>query len=251
MTTGKEMNKYFMYVLLLAATGVNQCGITREMGRTVEAAPEGLSGLEQACRVQDTIRNMMIQKAAATILYEDETYEVTATLFVEKDSIIYLSAVYSGFEIMRASVEHDSIKVIDRMNRIIYRTPLQKKFGYQQPMNFRDLQNIVSKYFICREMSHSRNGSGENISFEFDEEYIKKRIIFDREDLTLRTFEFYHSRTDEYLMGERTVEGLKIYSNFIVGNIEIIAKEGTTVYNHDVDVSMEVNPNRYTFIELQ
>lgn len=247
----RGISRSLFFILLMSSIGMQQCRITRDIQRKVEPDVEGLGGMEQVCREQDTINNMMIYRAEAVVLFENQKYEATATLFVDKDSIIYISAVYGGFEILRASVEHDSIKVIDRMNRVVYRTPLHKRYGYQHPVNYRDLQSVMSKYFLCREMSYARDDFRENITFSFDEKYNKKRIIVDREDFTLKTFEFYHSRTNEYLMGEKTENGLKIYSNFMIGDIEINARAGSTVYNHEVDVKMEVNPNRYTFIELQ
>ena len=248
----KRINKTLFFILVLSGIGLQQCRITRELQRIIEPEPEGLAGLEDVCSRQDTIESLMISKAEAVIIYEDETYEVTATMYVEKDSIIYLSAVNSGFEIIRASVEPDSIKVIDRMNRVVYRTPMYKKYGYQHPFNYRDLQNIISKYFLCREIRHARDDFEKCITFDMDGDYsYKKRIMINRKDFTLKTFEFFHSRTDEYLMGENTEKGLKIYSNFMIGNIEVIANGGSTVYNQKLVVKMDVNPNRYSFIELQ
>lgn len=266
-----KSNSYLVIILLAAAMGLPQCKAAREMqrssepsmeeserGEKVEKVEEGSKQIrpeitvsEKICMTQDTLRNMMIHGAEALIAFEDEKYEVKVTLFVEKDSIIFLSAIYSGFEIIRASVEKDSIKLIDRLNRIVYRTPLNKEYGYQHPVNYWDLQCIVSKYFLCRELDHMEEGSGESVTYDFDEKYVKKRIVADKKDLSMRTFEFFHRRTNEYLMGEKTREGVKIYSNFMIGNIVITAGSGTIVYNHDVDVKMEVNADKYTFIDLQ
>ncbi|MFO7934017.1 MAG: DUF4292 domain-containing protein [Bacteroidales bacterium] len=243
-------NKGF-FILLAAGIMLQQCRITREIQKVISPEPGGLAGLEEACIRGDTLRSMMIREAEAWIVYEGEQYEVSTTLYVEKDSIIYLSAVKSGFEILRASIEPDSIKVIDRMNRVVYRTAMYRKFGYQHPFTYGDLQNLISRYFFCREISHAKDDFENSIAFEMDQETRKRRIIVDRDDFTLQTFEFYHRRTDEYLMGEKTEAGLRIFSNFIIGEIEIIGRGGITVYNHHVDVKMEVNPRRYSFIDLQ
>ena len=112
-------------------------------------------------------------------MFEDERYEVTVTLFSRKDSIIYLSAVNNGFEIIRASVEPDSIKVIDRLNKTVYRTSLNRRFGFQNPVNFSDLQNIFSRYYLCDDMDRAKEDSVKNLSFEFEDRYIKKRIYLD------------------------------------------------------------------------
>jgi hypothetical protein len=243
-------NKGF-FILVVAGISMQQCRVAREIQMVIEPEPEGLAGLEKACIREDTLNSLMIHEAEARIIYEGDQYEVNTTVYVEKDSIIYISAVRGGFEILRASVEPDSIKVIDRMNRVVYRTAMHRKFGYQHPFTYRDLQCLISRYFFCREIGHAQDDFEGSIMFDLDQDYQKKRIIVDREDIILKTFEFYHSRTDEYLMGERTDEGMKIYSNFMIGEIEVTASGGNTIYNHHVDVRMEVNPRRYSFIDLQ
>ncbi len=65
-------------------------------------------------------------KAESLIITEDERYEATVTIYAVKDSLIYMSAVNSGFEILRATVEPDTIRVIDRLNKVVYQTPVKK-----------------------------------------------------------------------------------------------------------------------------
>lgn len=245
------MSRNLLFIIVLAGIILQQCRVTRELQKSEDPTPTGIEGLKQVCMAQDTIKSILISKAEAILIFDDERYEVTITLFSKKDSIIYISAVNSGFEILRASVEPDSIKVIDRMHRIVYRTPLYKRFGYQHPVNFRDLQNVISQYFICDDMELARDDYGENISFEFDENYIKKRIFLNRTDLRMNKFEFYHSRTNEYLMGERIEGGYKTYSNFIITDFEIVTSGGVIKYNQEREVKMDVNHEKYSFIELQ
>ena len=87
--------------------------------------------------------------------------------------------------------------------------------------------------------------------FEFDESNIKKRIILDRAELDMRIFEFYHQKTDEYLMGERQEGSFKIYSNFMITKFEIAATGGEMTFNRDINVKMDVNPRKYTFKEIR
>ena len=211
----------------------------------------GMEGMVQKCLAQDTIHSFLISKADAMLMFDNERYEVVVTLYSKKDSIIYLSAVNSGYEIIRASVEKDSIKVIDRLNKIVYRTPLERRFGYQFPVNFKDLQNILSGYYLCDDLDLARDDQNNHLLFEFDEERIKKRISLDRTTLYMNTFEFYHHQTNKYLMGERIENGFKIYSNFMITEFEIIARGGSITYNREVNVKMNVNPRRYTYTELR
>jgi hypothetical protein len=213
--------------------------------------PLGMEGLEARCIGSDSIQSLLIKKAEAILTYDGERYEVNLTLYSKKDSIIYLSAVNSGFEILRAAVDHDSIKVIDRMNKIVYRSPLLRRFGYQYPVNFRDLQNLIEERYLCKYLDIGRDDQVNSIVFEFDEKNIKKRILLDRQNMGMRIFEFYHRITDRYIMGERQGEALKIYSNFMITDIEIIATGGERFFNRDIKIKMDVNPRKYTFTELR
>jgi hypothetical protein len=199
----------------------------------------------------DTIQSILISKVEALLTYEDERYEVSLTLYSRKDSILYLSAVNSGYEIIRASVDHDTIRVIDRMNKVVYRTPLQRRFGYQFPVNFNDLQRISSFYYLCGDLSGYDDPDQSPVVLEFDQPSIKKRISLSRGAVQMDVFEFYQQQTGQYLMGERIDGGFKIYSNLMIANFEITARGGALVYNQDLKVKMDVNPRRYSFIDLQ
>jgi hypothetical protein len=52
-------------------------------------------------------------------------------------------------------------------------------------------------------------------------------------------------------MGERIEGGYRIFSSLVVADFEIVARGGTISYNRDLEVKMDVNPRRYTFIDLQ
>jgi hypothetical protein len=245
------MNKIHGILLLFALLLLCECGAMKEALQPKVPELPGMEGLMQNCNGSDTIQNILIKKAEAILTYDSERYEVTITLYSKRDSIIYLSAVNSGFEILRASVKHDSIKVIDRMNKIVYSTPLQRRFGYQYPVSFNDLQNLIARFYLCDELQLGRDDMEKSIVFDFDERYIKKRIIINRTNLDMSIFEFYHQKTDRYLMGENLGDSFKIYSNFMITDIEIIASGGERTINRDIKIKMEVNPRKYTFTELR
>jgi hypothetical protein len=245
------MNDPKGFFLILGSVLLIGCGPGKSLFKAETPALTGMEGMIQTCMGSDTIHDILISKVEAVLTYEDERYEVNVTVYSKRDSIIYLSAVNSGFEILRASVKQDSIRVIDRMNKIVYRAPLQRRFGYQYPVNFRDLQNLIAGFYLCDDLESGRDDRTSHLVFEFDEAYIKKRVILDRTDLKLSLFEFYQQQTDRYLMGERMQDAFKIYSNFIIGDIEILASGGERSLNRKVDVKMDVNPRRYTFTELR
>lgn len=245
------MSRFSWIFMLVALLLLNECGSLKVITEPERPEMGGMQAMIQNCATGDTAQSILIKKAEAILIYDDERYEVSLTLYSKRDSIIYLSAVNSGYEILRASVKHDSIKVIDRMNKIVYQAPLERKLGYQYPVSFQDLQNLIAGYYLCDDLHFAEDDQKANILFDFDENYIKKRIVLNRMGLELKLFEFYHQRTDLYLMGEKLENSFKIYSNFMITDVEIIASGGERSFNREVNVKMEVNPRKYSFTELR
>ena len=106
--------------MLFALLLLNECSAMKEVLKPETPELHGMEGLIQKCNGSDSVHTILIKKAEAILVYDKERYEVSITLYSKRDSIIYLSAVNSGYEILRASVKQDSIKVIDRMNKIVY-----------------------------------------------------------------------------------------------------------------------------------
>ena len=244
------MNRVRIILLITAVLVFHQCGIQKEVIQPEAPKLVGVEGFRELCKSGDTIRNILISKAESLIITEEERYEATVTLFAVRDSIIYISAVSGGFEILRASVEPDTIRVIDRLNKIFYRSPVKRRFGHQHPVDFEDVNNIISSYFVCNDLNRAIEQDFSHIIFDFDEPLIKKRISFGRESLKMDKFEFYHIQTHKFFTGEKDEDGFRLYSNFIIGEFEIKARGGTILYNQDIPIKMEVNPRRYSFIDM-
>ena len=245
------MSKYgyiFLFVLLLFS---KECSLFRKIPVTEVPVKIGLEGMQEQCMDNDSIESLIIRKAEAILSFDGERYEAEVTLYSKRDSIIYLSVVNGGFEILRASVKHDTIRVISRLNKIVYSSSLKRRFGYQYPVNFEDLQRLIATIYLCNDLDHSSDNRYSHVVFDFDEKHIKKRIALNREGLQMMLFEYYHQSTGKYFMGERLDEGFKIFSNFMISEFEIAAKGGECSYNETINIDMEVNPRRYTFTELR
>lgn len=245
------MNRNLLLILIISGLVLQQCRVIREVQQHQLPELKGMEGMVQRCAAIDTIQSFLISKAEAILVFEDERYEVEVTIYSRKDSVIYISAVSSGYEIIRGSVDKDSIKVINRLNKILYKAPLKRRFGYQYPVNFGDLQNVLTSFYLCDNIELAQDDQQNHLLFEFDEDRIKKRILLDRNTMLLDKFEFYHQQTEKYLMGERIEKGFKIYSNFMITAFEITAEGGEISYNQDMKVKMDVNPRKYTFTELR
>jgi hypothetical protein len=222
-----------------------------ESGVVNEISPlVGLEGFREICRAYDTISTILVSKAEALFISSDERYETLVSIYAIRDSLIYMSAVSSGFEIIRASIDKDSIMVIDRLNKVVYTSAFKKRLGYQNPVNYSDIQNLVSRYYLCEKIDEAREIDFTQLGFLFNEPYIKKSIVLNRESLLMDRFEFIHSETKNYFMGERVDGAFKIYSNFMVNDIEVVAKGGSVSYNESIDVKMDMNRRKYTFVNF-
>ena len=237
--------------MLITLLLFRQCGVVKEVQKPNAPDMEGMVGLIKQCEDGDTIESLLISKAEAILTFDNERYEVSITLYSKRDSIIYLSAVHSGFEILRATVKHDSIKVINRLNKIVYSSPLRRKFGYQYPVDFDDLQNLITNYYLCDELDRVHDDMQKHLVFDMDDLHIKKRISLNKASGDVDLFEFYHRETDLYLLGERLEDSFKIYSNFMISEFEVIARGGHYTFNRDIKVKMDVNPRKYTFKVLR
>lgn len=249
--------KVYILSLIVMTLLFTQCGAFRELQEPEapvleEEAPtlKGMEALREICSHSDTVSSVLIKKAEALFITGEERYEAQLSIYAIKDSLIYLSAVNSGFEILRASVSKDTIRVIDRINKVVYISPVKKRFGYQNPINFNDVQNLISKYYLCDNLDDAKELDFYHLGFHFNEPETRKDILLDRETLRLDKFEFINTETGKYFMGERSSEEIKVYSNFMINNLEIVAKGGEVVYNQSIEVKMGVNRRKYTFMNF-
>jgi len=250
----RKINILSLIVLTLLLT---QCGVFRglqehEAPVLEEDSPtlKGLEALKEVCCHSDTVSSVLIKKAETLFISGEERYEALLNLYSVKDSLIYLSAVNSGFEIIRASVSRDTIKVIDRINKVVYISPIKKRFGYQNPFNFIDIQNLISRYYLCDQLDDAKEVDFFHLGFHFNDAETRKDILLNRETLRLEKFEFINTETGRYLMGEQSSEEFKVYSNFMISGLEIVAKGGEVVYNQTIEVKMGVNSRKYSFMNF-
>ena len=252
------MNRRINILLLIVLTLLlTQCGAFSELQELEvlvleEDAPtlKGIEAFREICSHSDTVNSVLIKKAETLFIAGEERYEALLSVYAVKDSLIYLSAVNSGFEIIRASVSRDTIRVIDRINKVVYISPVKKRFGYQNPFNFNDIQNLVSRYYLCDKLDDAKEVDFFHLGFHFNDAETRKDILLDREMLRLDKFEFINTETGKYFMGERNSEELKVYSNFMISGLEIVAKGGEIVYNQSIEVKMGVNRRKYTFMNF-
>jgi len=246
------INRCLCSLLFLAVAAMPGCKAYKAVVKPDIDIPAamGMAGMRLNCAQADTVNNILISKAESLIQVDDQRYESLVTVFAVKDSLVYLSAANSGFEILRATMDTDTIRVIDRINKVVYISPVVRRFGYSHPVDFNDVQNLISLYYLCDEIDRAFEPGFDHLVFDLSEPFIKKQIFLDRESLKMDKFEFYHAQTNKYIMGERSEKGIRILSNFMISGLEVNAWGGTVLYNQDIQIKMDVNPRRYTTVNL-
>lgn len=239
-------------ILLIIFMFIQQCKVIKPITDEVPVYKHGLEGYRELCMGTDTLRSILISKADAIIEFQGDRYETTLTLYHRIDSFIYVSAVSSGIEVFRGTIDHDTIRFIDRINKIVYHSPVKKRFGYQHPVSFSDLESLTSIYGCCMLLPQVQDFDEELLIFDGSKGYINKKVYIDKKKFKLQKFEFIQTKTNDYILGERTeTDGMKFSSNFIVSDFEILAHGGELSYNRMIDIRMTVNRRKYSFIEFQ
>lgn len=253
-----KMNRYIRIVLLvLVAVGTVQCSVFRKASETQvpeEASPRsysGLSGFSDFCIQEDSV-NSFVHRGATTVLHLDGArYEAGLTAYVVRDSLIYLSFVNSGFEIIRAIANPDSLWVIDRMSKVVYQTAFKRRFGHVLPADFQDLQALVYPTFRCNWPIGVRESGQGSLNLEREAPDVLKRINLASDGLSLQNFEFRHQRTGSYIMGEGSELGTRIFTNLFYGSMEAFITPGTTDHNRRINVRTQIPSRKYTTIEIR
>lgn len=246
------MNRLLVISGIILMLLLQQCKVVEMIETTVESQKNGLEGYGEFCQSRDTIHSITISKADAIVTFQGDRYETSISLYHLFDSIIFITAVNSGYEIFRGSVDRDTIRIIDRINKTVYSSPMHKRFGYQHPVNFKDLEGLTSRFGSCDRLEYAHDFTEGEILFDNSEDFITKKVYLDSKSFYLKKFEFLQTRTNEYIVGEKLDDGgFRFFSNFLINDFEIKASGGEIVYNRPVKVNMDVNRKKYSFIEIQ
>ena len=148
---------------------------------------------------------------------------------------------------MRAALTPDSLVFINRIDRIVY-THKEKDLGYKAPLEFADLELLLNKLLICRELSNSVS-TNDQLVFDISVPNITKKITHKDNSLKMSKFEFFHKKTGEYIVGEsREGDSIFVYSNYLFDDVEIVAVGGEHSLNEEIKVDISFNRNKYLLI---
>jgi hypothetical protein len=170
-------------------------------------------------------------------------------MYYVPDSILFVSAVNSGFEIVRIAMMPDSTVYINRIDKLVM-VLREENSGNKPPINFFDLEYMMNKIKLC--------GGKQDIK-PVDNYYvidrslkdIGKKIYFSSTDMKVQKFEFFNKKSGEYIVGEcLPTGGFTIYSNYLVEDLTIKANGGILKYNENHDINMGFNKRKYEIVNL-
>lgn len=200
------------------------------------------------CERLENYNSLFINKAKASVTLDEEVYDARISLYYIPDSLIFLTAANTGFEIIRAAITKDSTIFINRIDKLVY-IYKDNELGYKGPVNFTDLEFLLNKGKICEKKEFLKN-TKENIQLDLSAGYINKSLTYSGKSLTVNRFEFFHTKTSEYIVGEISkADTLSVFSNYIFNDLEIKATGGEIEYNRDIPINLSFNRNKYTILQ--
>jgi len=237
-------SKFYILVLSLL---VSSCFSAR---RTVVDRPvSDNNNLNQdsVCMNTKTYQSLFISKVKARVSLDGENYDAKVSLYYIPDSVIFLTAANTGFEIIRAAITADSTVFINRIDKVVY-IYKESELGYKAPIEFRDLEFLLNQKQVC-EVKEALLESEDGLELDFSGGYINKKLTYKPNSLKINTFEFFHTKTNEYVVGEiGKADTLAIFSNYIFNDVEIKASGGELEYNRKLAVDLSFNKNKYTIL---
>ncbi len=237
-------SKFYIVVLSLV---VSSCFTTRKTVNIPMETP-GESSLDTLCLNPTHYESLFINKVKATVTLDGEAYDAKVSLYYIPDSVIFLTAANTGFEIIRAAITADSTVFINRIDKVVY-IYRESDLGYKAPVEFKDLEFLMNQGMVCEEMN-ALTETKDGIQLDFSGDYINKKINYNPNNLKINKFEFFHTKTSEYIVGEITdSDTLSVFSNYIFDDVEIKATGGEIEFNREISVNISFNKNKYTILD--
>lgn len=165
------INKGLFILLLLIF--ISSCSVHRKMQND---SIEDRGDMEFYCDSISPYKSLYINKISAELTLGEEHYDARVSLYYIPDSIFFISAVNSGFEIVRIGIMKDSTVYINRLDKMMF-IYMQKEEGALPPVNFNDFELLINRQLLCSYASIQRIREGELI-VDNSTQNIEKRVFF-------------------------------------------------------------------------
>ncbi len=239
-----------LIVLIFSVVVLSSCGTSRKTLSGKHALPATKDELLSYCDTVSAFHSLYMNKIKAEIWLDGERYDAKIAIYYVPDSVVYVSAMNAGFEIIRAGITADSTLIINRIDKtVIVYDP--SGLGAAPPVDFNDLQYLLNRPGLCG-FDGKRTINDSLFIFDRSTFNIKKVIKLGTEGLVLKGFEYFQKKSGKYIVAERMPDNaLEILSNFIFDDVKIIAESGEIEYNKAYSVKLNYNRAKYTVIRFR
>lgn len=223
---------------------IMSCSPQRELSRNRIVGEMVPGSWRNHCDSLQFYETLYMSRVSADVIIGQNTYNSRLALYYVPDSLFFISAVNAGFEIVRIGITRDSAVFINRIDKLafIYKSG---EGGNPPPLEFQDLEYLVNKRIVCDYKGTTINRDTVVVVNRSLRD-VTKVINYSDNDLSLRRFEFFQKKTGEYIVGEKAGDRrLVIFSNYIVGDLQIEAYGGQVELNRKMNVDMTINRKKY------
>ncbi|MFT3752351.1 MAG: DUF4292 domain-containing protein [Paludibacter sp.] len=136
-----------LFILLAFSACKTTKSIARKEVRTENPVAKTI---EQVQKNQPQFRTANVSKMSLEMNLGERTVNVSAACKIRKDSAMYISFQFFGFEVYKAELLTDSMRVFDKMNRRYYVADysyFSKRFGVD--VDYYSLQSLLAAQFFC------------------------------------------------------------------------------------------------------
>jgi len=145
------MRRKISFILVSILLVFTACRTTKSIVKpTVNTVNPTLSVVSAVQKSQPQFKTANVSKMTLELTMNDRTVNVSASCKIKKDSAMFVSFQVFGFEVFKAELLKDSMRVFDKMNRHYYVSDYQyfsKRFGVD--VNFQSLQSLLTAQFFC------------------------------------------------------------------------------------------------------
>jgi hypothetical protein len=141
----------YTLIILLTALMLASCKTTKSIAKqeikTVNPTAQVIEKIQQK---QPHFQSANINKMTVELDMNDRKINVSANCKIKKDTATFISFQVFGFEVFKAELSPDSMKVFDKMNRRYYVVDykyLTNKFGVK--VDYYSLQSLMTARFFC------------------------------------------------------------------------------------------------------
>lgn len=147
----KKMKHKIIIISAFAMLIFSACKTTKTIAKKVTKVENPVAQtIEQVQKTQPQFRTANVSKMSFELNMNNRKVNVSGSCKIRKDSAMFVSFQVFGFEVFKAELLTDSMKVFDKMNHRYFVTDysyFSKQFGVD--VDFYSLQSLLAAQFFC------------------------------------------------------------------------------------------------------